>query len=330
MRSIQEIDRELERTRQKAARLRKLDVSVEDIERQLKRRRITEQEARHILEQEPGDMAELARMSLVAFLARLSGNPEGREAEARRGAAMAKARYDAARWDIEDLERLARDARREREQLRDVPQQYQALLKEKETMLRSREDGSSRRLGEFAQKLEHVAGELREIQEAVQAGLTAQQALRELRDSLEGAEHWGIWNDVSGAGIMSTFAKHGCLDDVQDAAYEARRNLSFFRVELADVPQELVPDLAMENFIAFADYFFDGLFADLFVRSRIQEARRQVETVTAQVSEMISRLRNERESLEEQQGQLEWERERLATAQSRAQSAPAERGSEDL
>ena len=86
----------------------------------------------------------------------------------------------------------------------------------------------------------------------------------------------------------------------------------------------------MENFIAFADYFFDGLFADLFVRSRIQEARRQVETVTAQVSEMISRLRNERESLEEQQGQLEWERERLATAQSRAQSAPAERGSEDL
>ena len=197
-------------------------------------------------------------------------------------------------------------------------------------MLRSREDGSSRRLGEVAQKLEHVAGELREIQEAVQAGLTAQQALRELRDSLEGAEHWGIWNDVSGAGIMSTFAKHGCLDDVPDAAYEARRNLSFFRVELADVPQELVPDLAMENFIAFADYFFDGLFADLFVRSRIQEARRQVETVTAQVSEMISRLRNERESLEEQQGQLEWERERLATAQSRAQSAPAERGSEDL
>ena len=43
MRSIQEIDRELERARQKAARLRKLDVSVEDIERQLKRRRITEQ-----------------------------------------------------------------------------------------------------------------------------------------------------------------------------------------------------------------------------------------------------------------------------------------------
>ena len=59
MRSIQEIDRELERTRQKAARLRKLDVSVEDIERQLKRRRITEQEARHILEQEPERLSEL-------------------------------------------------------------------------------------------------------------------------------------------------------------------------------------------------------------------------------------------------------------------------------
>ena len=35
------------------------------------------------------------------------------------------------------------------------------------------------------------------------------------------------------------------------------------------------------------------------------------------VERLIARLRGERESLEEKQGQLDWERERLLTAQAR-------------
>ena len=108
-------------------------------------------------------------------------------------------------------------------------------------------------------------------------------------------------------------------DDAQDAAYEARRALSRFRTELADVSSEQVPDVELGDFAVFADYFFDGLFADLFVQSRIREAQEQVEAVTQRVERLIVRLRDERENLEEKQGQLDWERERLLTAQNRAQ-----------
>ena len=327
MRSIQEIDRELERTRQKAARLRKLDVSVEDIERQLKRRRITEQEARHILEQEPGDMAELARMSLVAFLARIQGNLENRKEEERREAAMAKARYDAARWDLEDLDRRIRDAQEERQQLSEIPRQYQALLDEKEQVLHSQGGSQSKRLGELAQEQERTTGELREIQEAILAGMTALQALSDMGSDLSSAGSWGIW-DVAGGGVMATFAKHGCLDDAQDSAYEARRALSRFRTELADVSEEQVPQVELGDFARFADYFFDGLFADLFVQSRIQDAQEQVEAVSRRVDGVLTRLREEQAALEEKQGQLEWERERLLTAQSRSQGDEAPAGEE--
>lgn len=318
MRNIQEIDRELERARQKMERSRKLDVILQDLKEQSVRRRQAEEEARAVLEKEQGDVEELERMSLVSFLARIQGDLESRKAEERREAAMAKARYDAAKWDLEDLDRRLRDFAQEKESLKGLEKQYQALLDEKEAMLRSQGGAQSQRLGQLAQEQERTAGELREIQEAIQAGLAAQRALEEMSGDLSGAENWGVW-DMVGGGIMATFAKHGCLDDAQDAAYEARRALSRFRTELADVSSEQVPDVELGDFAVFADYFFDGLFADLFVQSRIREAQEQVEAVTQRVERLIVRLRDERENLEEKQGQLDWERERLLTAQNRAQ-----------
>ena len=318
MRSIQEIDRELERARQKMERSRKLDVILQDLKEQVGRRRQAEEEARAVLEKERGDVEELERMSLVSFLARIQGDLESRKAEERREAAMAKARYDAAKWDLEDLDRRLRDFAQEKESLKGLEKQYQALLDEKEAVLRSQGGAQPQRLGQLAQEQERTAGELREIQEAIQAGLAAQRALEEMSGDLSGAENWGVW-DMVGGGIMATFAKHGCLDDAQDAAYEARRALSRFRTELADVSSEQVPDVELGDFAVFADYFFDGLFADLFVQSRIREAQEQVEAVTQRVERLIVRLRDERENLEEKQGQLDWERERLLTAQNRAQ-----------
>lgn len=318
MRNIQEIDRELERARQKMERSRKLDVILQDLKEQSVRRRRAEEEARAVLEKEQGDVEELERMSLVSFLARIQGELESRKAEERREAAMAKARYDAAKWDLEDLDRRLRDFAQEKESLKGLEKQYQALLDEKEAVLRSQGGAQSQRVGQLAQEQERTAGELREIQEAIQAGLAAQRALEEMSGDLSGAENWGVW-DMVGGGIMATFAKHGCLDDAQDAAYEARRALSRFRTELADVSSEQVPDVELGDFAVFADYFFDGLFADLFVQSRIREAQEQVEAVTQRVERLIVRLRDERENLEEKQGQLDWERERLLTAQNRAQ-----------
>ena len=322
MRSIQEIDRELERARQKMERSRKLDIILQDLKEQVGRRRQAEEEARAVLEKEQGDVEELERMSLVSFLARIQGDLEERKEEERREAAMAKARYDAAKWDLEDLDRRFRDAVQEKESLRGLEKQYQALLDEKETVLHSQGGAQSQRLGQLAQEQERTAGELREIQEAIQAGQAARRALEEMSSDLSGAESWGVW-DMVGGGIMSTFAKHGCLDDAQDAAYEARRALSRFRTELADVSSDQVPDVELGDFAVFADYFFDGLFADLFVQSRIQEAQAQVAAVAQRVERVIARLRDERESLEEKQGQLDWERERLLTAQSRALTAAA-------
>ena len=64
MRNIQEIDRELERARQKMERSRKLDVILQDLKEQSVRRRRAAEAARAVLEKAPGDVAEL-ELSLI-------------------------------------------------------------------------------------------------------------------------------------------------------------------------------------------------------------------------------------------------------------------------
>ena len=62
-----------------------------------------------------------------------------------------------------------------------------------------------------------------------------------------------------------------------------------------------------------------GNIARKFADAVRQVEGAQVAAVAQRVERLIVRLRDERENLEEKQGQLDWDRERLLTAQNRAQ-----------
>ena len=127
---------------------------------------------------------------------------------------------------------------------------------------------------------------------------------------LDSAAGWGTW-DILGGGMLATMAKHGRMNDAQNAAFQARQAISRFRTELADVSQLWVPDLQVGEFTSFADYFFDGLFVDLYIQDKIGTARRSAEETAAQVEDLLSQLRRERDRTAERAAELERERERL-------------------
>ena len=127
---------------------------------------------------------------------------------------------------------------------------------------------------------------------------------------LDSAAGWGTW-DILGAAVLATMAKHGRMNDAQNAAFQARQAISRFRTELADVSQLWVPDLQVGEFTSFADYFFDGLFVDLYIQDKIGTARRSAEETAAQVEDLLSQLRRERDRTAERAAELERERERL-------------------
>ena len=64
-------------------------------------------------------------------------------------------------------------------------------------------------------------------------------------------------------------------------------------------------------FLAGSDYFFDGLFVDLYIQDKIGTARRSPQKKTAQEQDLHSKTRRERDRTAERAAELERERERL-------------------
>ena len=130
----------------------------------------------------------------------------------------------------------------------------------------------------------------REINEALLAGREALRYLNEAADCLNSAGNWGIV-DLLGGGLLTTFIKRSKMKDADELVQQARSALKRFQKELTDV--ENIPEFRIEtgDFLTFADYFFDGLLADLLVQSRINNAKNQIDNAIQRVKYILAQLR---------------------------------------
>lgn len=310
MRTLEDINAELEQVRQKLDRARKLSAVMEDLKAQHEERKRAAEDALKVLYREQEDVEELERLSFASFLARIRGEQAERLDQERREAVAAKARYDAARRDLEDLEARFQAAQKERAGLEGLMGRWKALMEEKEELLCQAGGERAKRLIQIGCDLDSLGAQIRELDEAICAGKDVGYALDQMIGQLDSAAGWGTW-DILGGGMLATMAKHGRMNDAQNAAFQARQAISRFRTELADVSQLRVPDLQVGEFTSFADYFFDGLFVDLYIQDKIGTARRSAEETAAQVEDLLSQLRRERDRTAERAAELERERERL-------------------
>lgn len=130
----------------------------------------------------------------------------------------------------------------------------------------------------------------KEIREAIRAGERALDSLREAEKQLTSAGHWGLV-DIFGGGAISGLMKHTKVNNASRCVDDARRDLEVFRDELGDIRD--VDDLNVDigGFLTFADFFFDGFVADIFVQSKIRKGQQQVKEAIRRVEQIVRRLK---------------------------------------
>ena len=133
-----------------------------------------------------------------------------------------------------------------------------------------------------------------EIDEALEAADYALDSLRKAESDLDSASSWGMF-DILGGGLISTLIKHNDMDDAQAHMEEAKGALEKLSQELKDVDYQINLDFTVSDFLSFADYFFDGLLADLFVQDRIDEAEQQVKEAITKVESIRDHLHHLRQ-----------------------------------
>ena len=307
---LYEIDQAIDALTAAQARRKQLDAQIEELHRQRGERQAKVDETAQSFRKEQDDVDKLEKGGVHAFLLTLIGHKEERLDKERREALAAKLQYDQARSDLEYLENKLNGLIRERDGLRDAPEQLEALWTEKAELVKTMGGQTGARLVELDRQLSDVTHQQKELEEALSAGENAKRLLGQVQDDLDSARGWGTW-DMLGGGLIATMAKYDRLDSAQSSIRAAQRALSDFRTELADVSQLQVPNIQIGEFATFADYFFDGIFSDWYVQSSIKTAQEGVSEVHMKLTAALRDLEAASQDLNDQQASLKREREEL-------------------
>ncbi|MBQ8852657.1 MAG: hypothetical protein IJZ66_09540, partial [Oscillibacter sp.] len=179
--------------------------------------------------------------------------------------------------------------RTELNELRGCDERYQAGLREKLERLKTSGGVDAAAIADLEARIGMLNAQLAEIREAAAAGGQAYGIAEQVLSSLDSAEGWSTW-DMLGGGLISDMAKYGHLEDAQRMIEQLQVQLRRFKTELADVKIQANMSVQVEGFLQFADFFFDGLFADWAVRDSIHDSQHQVRQTWEQIGNTLDRL----------------------------------------
>ena len=131
----------------------------------------------------------------------------------------------------------------------------------------------------------------KEKREAIEARYRALDSLHVAENNLNSAKNWGLV-DMFGGGFLSTMLKHSKIDQSKQNMEQVKYDLRNLSRELNDVNMVCNLNINTNDFLAFADYFFDGFVVDWMVQDRINNAKRQVEEAIRRTENIINQLRS--------------------------------------
>ena len=259
---------------------------------------VRELEAAKLSEQ--ADVDKLEGRSLAAFFYNVVGKMDEKLTKEREEAYAARVKYDAAARELEGVEGDLRRCEAELAGLRDCQRQYDALMKEKTEAIKADDGEIAGEILKLEERIAFLESQKKELREAISAGQSARSTADSVLSSLDSAEGWGTW-DLFGGGLISDLAKHSHLDEAQGNIEHLQSQLRRFKTELADVRISADMQVNVDGFLRFADYFFDGLFADWAVLDKIGQSQSQVQSTRSQIENVLSRLHTMMSAAEQEQ-----------------------------
>lgn len=306
-------DETLKDLQEKITRFHRLTAILNELQAQKATLEARVRELQTLMLDEQTDVDRLEGRSLSVFYYKVTGKLDDRLTKERQEAYAARVKYDAAAAELEGVDADIRRYQSERIALHGCEYRYETALRQKADAVKSAggEQGEQLlRLEEHIARLDH---QIKELGEAISAGNTARSTADQVLNQLSSAESWGTW-DLLGGGLVADVVKHSHLDEAQSAIQRLQSQLRRFKTELADVTIHADVQVNVDGFLRFADYFFDGLFADWAVLDRIGQSTTQVQSTRHQIERVLSRLNDMTAAAQQEQARLRQQLDELVLA----------------
>lgn len=296
-------DEKLQQLQEQMARSKQLEAMIKELRNQRDSLTAQVRELESIKLEEQADVDRLEGRSLAAFFYNVIGKMDEQLDKERQEAYAARVKYDAAARELEGVEADLRRYESELSALRGCEHRYDEVLKEKADAIKAAGGSNGEEILKLEERNAFLESQKKELQEAISAGNAALSTTQQVLSSLDSAEGWGTW-DLFGGGLVADLAKHRHLDEAQGAIEQLQSQLRRFKTELADVTIQADMQVNVDGFLRFADYFFDGLFADWAVLDKINQSQSQVQNTKSQIASVLSRLDSMMRTLEQEQVQI--------------------------
>lgn len=278
-------------------RKKKLKLKLNESKKELEIHKTKKTELNRILNEEEKDVEKLESFSATGLFYSILGSKEERLDKEKKEYLAAKLKYDECCNSIKYIELEIIKYKEKLKEYIGLDEEYANLIKEKQELILSKNDEKSQRLMTKLDKENDLEWNIKEVQEAIDAGNNLQIALRQLIQFLKSAQSWGTW-DILGGGFLATAAKHSKIDKAKEQVYNVQRLIRELKKELLDVDVSMNIDINIGSFETFADYFFDGLIADWMVQSKINDSLTRVYNIDSDISSLLKILTKESNDLE--------------------------------
>jgi hypothetical protein len=304
------IEQEIQQAKEQLGEAQRLKRQLAGARQSLAKERQALKSLEERLQKEQQDVEKLEGLSLTGLFYNVLGSKEEQEQKERQEYLAARLKHARCQFSVNALLAETTDLQARLVRLAEVEQRYEALLKQKEELLAD-QPGSAQKLLDLSENIGEIRLKRREFAEAIQAGEQAISGLKRVRDAMQSASHWGVW-DMLGGGLLTTAVKHSRIDDARAEAYQVQELLRRFRRELADIDaptRDFLTDI--DGFETFADFFLDGLIFDWIVQSKIDRSLQNTRQMIDKVHTLLRELNSQRTVIDDQLIQMEAEKRGL-------------------
>jgi len=275
-------------------------------------------ELERMLTKEQQDVIKLDGFSFSNLVRKWKGTQEeARDREVAEAAAV-EMKWNEAVKTVRDLEDESDQIRIELSHPRfhNLSADWEHLMNEKEQWLKENSPQDKVVIEELYERKTIVQTMLKEIKEARDAGSKANNLLSNAISQLDSARSYSTWDTFLGGGMFVTAMKHSAIDESEDTIHKAQMALYKFQTEIKDVQALEVNSFVVERgeFIKMADYFFDDIFSEWTIHSRITKSQENLQNTVRQVVDVMNNLSGKQHVLDAELADIEMKRKQLIEA----------------
>lgn len=269
-----------------------LEKKIREVKRLLEETRYELRDLEKSLEKENLDVENIEKNTLTSMFYECLGIREKRIEKEKEEALAAKLKYDACRMRENDLIKELSRLTNKHLEMSKIQEQIDALKKDKRKFLEEADTKEGQEIQLLRQNIECLNKEIKEIKEAISPGKAAINVLGNALDLLDSARSWGTL-DLLGGGLLADMMKHNKIDEAKQCIMDGQMYLQKFQVELQDVHINFDKSIPIPAGAVLADFFFDGLIADWYMQSKINQSKDNVNIIYRQVEQVVNILSNQ-------------------------------------